>query len=49
MYICKVVQGELCHSDVDGFSNIHSKHGQAAVRSGNIGGPALFRTKNESN
>ena len=42
-------QGEVCHSDVDSFSNIHCKHGRAAVRSGNIGGSALFRTKNESN
>ena len=44
-----MVQGEVCYSDGDGFSNIHCKHGQAAVRSGNIGGPALFRTKNDSN
>lgn len=44
-----MVQGEVCYSDVDDFSNIHCKHDQAAVRSGNIGGPALFRTKNDSN
>ena len=40
-----MVEGEVCHSDVDSFSNIHCKHGQAAVLSGNIGGLHCFELK----